>query len=105
MEIIGVLLHSSPAEVQELVCGLIAGAIILSALAMSRNLLKLLLVTGAVVLLYILVMQGPGGVEQLGRHVMSSARRYELFVKGLIAGKVFIGTTWQLWSSNRRRPQ
>jgi hypothetical protein len=95
MDIVGELLHSSPAEVGELLCGLLVGAIVLSTMALSLSFRRLAFVAMSAVLLYLIVTQGPPGVESLGEHLLAAARQYEFFVKGVVAGKLLVGILWQ----------
>ena len=95
MEIISNLLHSSPAEAVRILSGLGSGAILLSALALSSTFRRVAVFATAAGLLYLLYIHGPKGVEALVSGLLVVMRKHELFLKGMIAGKVVAAAVWQ----------
>lgn len=101
MDFVGAFLHSSPEGSRQMLAGLVAGAIVLSALVLSPSFRRISALGGALIVIYLIFTSGPNGVEDLFNELLTDARKYELFVKGAVAGKLLLGVLWQLKPSGR----
>lgn len=96
MDFIDTLLRSSPADMDQMLVGAIAGGVVLLALAMTALLRKLVITALALVIVHQIVLHGLGGLVALAHGAIHAARTYEPMVKGLFLGKVFAGLWWHL---------
>lgn len=95
MNQIDALLNMSALQVDQLVCGAISGAIVISAMIISPGLRRLAFVVAALGIVAVVLTRGLGGLTHIGDVVLTAAQKHEDIVKGLIAGKILAGLFWQ----------
>ena|SRR5258707_7501035 len=94
------LFHASPAELEQMMVGIAAGAVLISALLISRWLRTVAFTLAALVVCSIALMRGLGGLTSLAHRVLTDIRAHQALIKGIIAGKVMAAALWHLNSRN-----
>jgi len=105
MDTIDALIFSSPAQAEHMVIGVVAGAIIMTALVSVSMLRQLALIVVAVAVVAEVILHGLNGLVSTADAIVHDARAHETMVKGLLAGKLLAGL-WlrlQYGSATQRR--
>ena len=100
IDAIDVLLHSSPAETDQIVIGVVAGVIILATLATTVVLRRLFVAALVIAIVVQVFVNGFGGLAVTADSLLHVAHAHESFVKGLLAGKMLAGFWWRLLSGS-----
>jgi len=105
MDFVGSLLHSSPADVRQMLTGILTGGVLFAALALSPMLRRAVVIAAALALIFQLWADGPHGIETAANSLLAIGRKYELFVKGILAGKLAAAALWKRQPAGSGRRQ
>ena len=96
MESILGLIQASPADTEQAMIGILTGALVITALAMSPVSRRLISIGSACFIAFIVLTRGLDGLSDVAQAIVADARAHEWLVKGLVVGKVFSGFLWSL---------